>query len=135
LSRLTEEFEREQAALSRVVTRDYFPTVGARLREGRFFEISDTIGRSTRTSASLGVQTIEQIVTRQLTVPSQNTLLLGAFALLAFVTARGSTIPRRPRRNSDFSARTAYAKSEFRFRLLLKSASRDFRGRLRPSKG
>jgi hypothetical protein len=44
LERLTEEFEREQAALSRVVTRDYFPTVGARLREGRFFEISD--GRS-----------------------------------------------------------------------------------------
>jgi len=25
----------------RVVTRDYFPTIGARLREGRFFEISD----------------------------------------------------------------------------------------------
>ena len=32
---------REQVALSRVVTRDYFSTVGARLREGRFFDISD----------------------------------------------------------------------------------------------
>ena len=32
---------REQVALSRVVTRDYFFTVGARLREGRFFDISD----------------------------------------------------------------------------------------------
>ena len=32
---------RAQDALSRVVTRDYFPTVGARLREGRFFDISD----------------------------------------------------------------------------------------------
>jgi predicted permease len=30
-----------QVALSRVVTRDYFRTIGARLREGRFFEISD----------------------------------------------------------------------------------------------
>ena len=30
-----------QDALSRVVTRDYFATVGARLREGRFFDISD----------------------------------------------------------------------------------------------
>src|SRR5262249_35111555 len=27
--------------LTRVVSRDYFPTIGARLREGRFFEISD----------------------------------------------------------------------------------------------
>jgi predicted permease len=32
---------RDQDALSRVVTRDYFATVGARLREGRFFDISD----------------------------------------------------------------------------------------------
>jgi predicted permease len=32
---------REQVALSRVVTRDYFSTIGARLREGRFFDISD----------------------------------------------------------------------------------------------
>ena len=32
---------REQIALTRVVTRDYFPTVGARLREGRFFDLSD----------------------------------------------------------------------------------------------
>jgi putative ABC transport system permease protein len=31
----------KQVALFRVVTRDYFPTVDARLREGRFFEISD----------------------------------------------------------------------------------------------
>jgi predicted permease len=31
----------EQVALSRVVTRDYFATVGARLRDGRFFDISD----------------------------------------------------------------------------------------------
>jgi len=31
----------EQVALLRIVTRDYFPTIGARLREGRFFEISD----------------------------------------------------------------------------------------------
>jgi len=30
-----------QVALMRVVTRDYFSTIGARLREGRFFEISD----------------------------------------------------------------------------------------------
>ena len=33
------------------------------------------------------VQTVEDIVTRQLTVPSQNTLLLGAFALLALLLA------------------------------------------------
>ena len=32
---------RSQDALSRVVTRDYFETVGAGLREGRFFDISD----------------------------------------------------------------------------------------------
>ena len=32
---------RSQDALSRVVTRDYFATVGARLREGRFFDVSD----------------------------------------------------------------------------------------------
>ena len=32
---------REQVALSRVVSREYFSTVGARLREGRFFDISD----------------------------------------------------------------------------------------------
>ncbi len=32
---------RDQVALSRVVTRDYFPTVGAQLREGRFFEVND----------------------------------------------------------------------------------------------
>jgi predicted permease len=33
-----------QVALMRVVTRDYLPTIGARLREGRFFEISDRRG-------------------------------------------------------------------------------------------
>jgi putative ABC transport system permease protein len=32
---------RDQVALSRVVTRDYFSTIGARLRKGRFFVISD----------------------------------------------------------------------------------------------
>jgi predicted permease len=32
---------REQVALSRVVSRDYFSTVGAHLREGRFFDTSD----------------------------------------------------------------------------------------------
>jgi len=32
---------RDQVALSRVVTSGYFPTVGARLREGRFFDASD----------------------------------------------------------------------------------------------
>jgi predicted permease len=32
---------RAQDALSRVVTREYFSAVGARLREGRFFDISD----------------------------------------------------------------------------------------------
>jgi len=32
---------REQVALSRVVSRDYFSTVGASLREGRFFDASD----------------------------------------------------------------------------------------------
>jgi len=31
----------KQVALFRMVTREYFPTVGARLREGRFFETSD----------------------------------------------------------------------------------------------
>lgn len=36
----------EQIALMRVVSRDYFPTVGARLREGRFFEISDRLSKS-----------------------------------------------------------------------------------------
>src|SRR5262245_17644037 len=30
-----------QVALMRVVSRDYFPTIGARLREGRFFEMFD----------------------------------------------------------------------------------------------
>ena len=37
---------REQVALSRVVTRDYFATVGARLREGRFFDTSDRRSQS-----------------------------------------------------------------------------------------
>jgi predicted permease len=32
---------RDQIALTRVVTRDYFATVGAQLREGRFFDTSD----------------------------------------------------------------------------------------------
>jgi predicted permease len=32
---------RQQVALTRVVTRDYFTTIGARLREGRFFNASD----------------------------------------------------------------------------------------------
>jgi predicted permease len=174
----------EQVALSRVVTRDYFVTVGAGLREGRFFDASDRRseapaalinetfaqrhypGRSAlgerfkfgrtgekgywytvvgvvkeirdrgvaedlypaiyrlheqadqsgdqpsgiviRTAvepASLvsavrqaiwsidknqpvaRVQTIDDIVARQLSVPSQNTVLLGVFALLALVLA------------------------------------------------
>jgi predicted permease len=37
----TNEQAREQVALSRVVSRDYFATVGASLREGRFFDVSD----------------------------------------------------------------------------------------------
>jgi len=37
---------RAQDALSRVVTREYFSTVGARLREGRFFDISDRLSQS-----------------------------------------------------------------------------------------
>jgi putative ABC transport system permease protein len=37
---------REQVALSRVVSRDYFSTIGARLREGRFFDISDRPSQS-----------------------------------------------------------------------------------------
>ena len=37
----SEEETRDQVALTRVVTRDYFSTVGAGLREGRFFELSD----------------------------------------------------------------------------------------------
>jgi len=32
---------RDQVAIIRIVTRDYLPTIGARLREGRFFETSD----------------------------------------------------------------------------------------------
>jgi len=36
----------DQVALSRVVTRDYFTTVGARLREGRFFDTSDRRSQS-----------------------------------------------------------------------------------------
>jgi putative ABC transport system permease protein len=42
--RLTGQSDREtveQVALTRVVSRDYFATIGARLREGRFFDISD----------------------------------------------------------------------------------------------
>ena len=175
---------RDQVALSRVVTGGYFPTVGARLREGRFFDASDrrsdapaaivnesfadrhfpgrsplgarfqfgefgpkaywytVVGvvkeirdrgvaeelrptvyrvheqadqswdlpsgiviRTTVEPASIvaavrhaiwsvdknqpvaRVQTIEDIVSRQLSVPSQNTALLGAFALLALVLA------------------------------------------------
>jgi predicted permease len=175
---------REQVALSRVVTRDYFATVGARLREGRFFDSSDRrsdlpsavinetfanrhfpgrsplgarfkfgrLGESgysytvvgvvreirdrgvaeelqpaiyrvheqadqsgdqpsgivVRTAVEPGsiipsvrqaiwsvdknqpiarVQTIEDIVTRQLSVPSQNTALSGVFALLALLLA------------------------------------------------
>jgi putative ABC transport system permease protein len=35
------EKKRDQVAIIRIVTRDYFPTIGARLREGRFFEASD----------------------------------------------------------------------------------------------
>jgi predicted permease len=175
---------RDQVALSRVVTGGYFPTVGARLREGRFFDASDrrsdvpaaivnesfadrhfpgrsplgarfqfgefgpkaywytVVGvvkeirdrgvaeelrptiyrvheqadqswdqpggiviRTTVEPASIvaavrraiwsvdknqpvaRVQTIEDIVSRQLSVPSQNTTLLSAFALLALVLA------------------------------------------------
>lgn len=37
----TNEEAREQVALSRVVSRDYFGAVGASLREGRFFDASD----------------------------------------------------------------------------------------------
>jgi putative ABC transport system permease protein len=37
----TNDEAREQVALSRVVSRDYFATVGARLREGRLFDASD----------------------------------------------------------------------------------------------
>ena len=37
----TNEQAREQVALTRVVTGDYFATIGARLREGRFFDSSD----------------------------------------------------------------------------------------------
>src|SRR5262249_47246024 len=37
----TNEQASEQVALSRVVSRDYFGAVGARLREGRFFDASD----------------------------------------------------------------------------------------------
>jgi predicted permease len=37
---------RAQDALTRVVTRDYFATVGGRLREGRFFEASDRLSPS-----------------------------------------------------------------------------------------
>lgn len=40
----------EQVALTRVVTRDYFATVGARLREGRFFDVSD---RTSNTPAAI----------------------------------------------------------------------------------
>jgi predicted permease len=180
----TNEQAREQVALSRVVSRDYFATVGARLREGRFFDASDQKselpaaivnesfanlnypGRSAigarfqfgrwggnaywytivgvvkeirdrgvaeelrpaiyrvheqanqsgdqpsgivvRTSVDPAsivpavrqaiwsldqnqpvsrVQTIEEIVARQLSVPSQNTTLLSAFALLALLLA------------------------------------------------
>ncbi len=175
---------RDQVALSRVVTSGYFPTLGAQLREGRFFGTSDRYsdapaaivnesfadrhfpGRSPlgerfqfgtfgpkaywytivgvakeirdrgvaeelrptiyrvheqadqswdqpsgiviRTSVEPAaivaavrhaiwsvdknqpvarVQTIDDIVTRQLSVPSQNTMLLGAFALLALLLA------------------------------------------------
>jgi putative ABC transport system permease protein len=180
----TNEEAREQVALSRVVSREYFATVGARLREGRFFDASDQKsespvavvnesfanrnypGRSplgarfqfgswgdkaywytivgvvkeirdrgvaeelkptiyrlheqadqsvdqpsgivVRTSVEPAsivaavrqaiwsvdknqpvarVQTIEEIVARQLSVPSQGTTLLGAFALLALLLA------------------------------------------------
>jgi putative ABC transport system permease protein len=167
---------REQVALSRVVTRDYFSTVGARLREGRFFDQSDRRSQSpssivnesfadlkfpgrsalggrfrfgrlgdkgywytivgvveeirergvteslqpaiyrlheqsgivVRTTVEPGsvmpalreaiwsldrnqpitrVQTIEDVVARQLSVPTQNATLLGAFALLALLLA------------------------------------------------
>ena len=178
------EQTREQVALSRVVTRDYFATVGASLREGRFFDASDRrsdapsaivnesfadrhfagvsplgarlqfgnrgakgywytivgvvkeirdrgvteelqpaiyrvheqsdqtrdmpsgiVIRTTLEPASMiaaireaiwsvdrnqpiaRVQTIDEIVTRQLSVPSQNTVLLGAFAMLALLLA------------------------------------------------
>ena len=175
---------REQVASTRVVTRDYFATVGARLREGRFFDTSDrrsqspaavvnesfadrnfpgrsplgarfqfgrwgdkgywytivgvvkeirdrgvaeelrpavyrlhdqadqsndqpsgivvrtaveptsivaavrqAIGSVDRNQPVARVQTVEQIVARQLSAPSQNTALLSAFALLALVLA------------------------------------------------
>ena len=42
----SEEEARQQVALSRVVTRDYFATVGAALREGRFFDSSDRRSRA-----------------------------------------------------------------------------------------
>jgi putative ABC transport system permease protein len=174
---------REQVALTRIVSRDYFATVGARLREGRFFDETDRKsdapaavvnesfaarnypGRSAlggrfqfgnwgpkspwytivgvvkeirergvaeqlrpavyrvheqvdqggepsgivvrtavdpasivpairraiwsldRNQTIARVQTVEEIVDRQLAVPSQNTALLGAFAVLALALA------------------------------------------------
>jgi putative ABC transport system permease protein len=50
LSGQSNDDARVQVALSRVVTRDYFATVGARLREGRFFDASD---RRSQTPAAL----------------------------------------------------------------------------------
>jgi hypothetical protein len=40
------EHTRTQDALSRLVTREYFSTVGGRLREGRFFDASDRRSQS-----------------------------------------------------------------------------------------
>ncbi len=43
---------RDQVALSRVVTNGYFPTVGAQLREGRFFDASDRRSNAPRRSST-----------------------------------------------------------------------------------
>ena len=44
---------RDQVALSRVVTRGYFSTVGATLREGRFFDMSGSAFASARWRSSM----------------------------------------------------------------------------------
>jgi putative ABC transport system permease protein len=46
LSGQSNDDARVQVALSRVVTREYFATVGARLREGRFFDASDRLSQT-----------------------------------------------------------------------------------------
>ena len=92
---------RDQVAIIPLVTRDYFPTISARLREGRGIAVRTTavepaalvsairqaIWSIDKNQPMWRVQTLEDTFKRQLPTPTQTTALMAAFALLALLLA------------------------------------------------